>query len=305
MRLPITIGMQECFVTASVGIALFPRDGSRRRRPARTPTSRCTGQVGGSQSSSVYRPSLVGKGRDQLELESALHKAIERDELELHYQPKIDVRGAKMVGAEALMRWRRHGCWSRRATSFRSPRNWLDHAAQRIGICERHARRGPGRTTSAPTIRSPSMPSLLFERTDLVEYTITRSRPRRAAPRDRARDHRNGPDEGPAERDPVAHRLNEIGVDISIDDFGTGYSSLAYLTTLPIQAQDRPQLRARPRHDAAELGGRHGDHRAGPFARPARDCRRRGKPPPMEVLHRLGCGIMQGFLFSKAQPPEV
>ena len=63
----------------------------------------------GRNSSSLYRPNLAGKGREKLELESALHKAIERNELVLHYQPKIDVRGARMVGAEALMRWRRHG----------------------------------------------------------------------------------------------------------------------------------------------------------------------------------------------------
>ena len=45
----------------------------------------------------------------RLSVEAELHHAIERDELVLHYQPKIDVRGARMVGAEALMRWRRHG----------------------------------------------------------------------------------------------------------------------------------------------------------------------------------------------------
>ncbi|MCD2506159.1 EAL domain-containing protein, partial [Staphylococcus aureus] len=48
-------------------------------------------------------------GREKFELETALHKALEREELVLHYQPKVDVRGARMVGAEALMRWQRGG----------------------------------------------------------------------------------------------------------------------------------------------------------------------------------------------------
>ncbi|MGS0758819.1 EAL domain-containing protein, partial [Roseateles sp. GG27B] len=55
----------------------------------------------------LYTPQLAGLGREKLELESALHKALERGEIVLHYQPKIDVRSARMVGVEALMRWKR------------------------------------------------------------------------------------------------------------------------------------------------------------------------------------------------------
>ncbi|WP_163468635.1 EAL domain-containing protein, partial [Klebsiella michiganensis] len=61
----------------------------------------------GRNASAVYSPQLAGHGKQKLELESALHKALERNEIVLHYQPKIDVRGARMVGAEALMRWQR------------------------------------------------------------------------------------------------------------------------------------------------------------------------------------------------------
>ncbi len=105
MRLPITIGMQECFVTASVGIALFPRDGTNVADLLRnSDVAMYSVKSAGRNAASVYRPTLAGQGREKLELESALHKAIERDELVLHYQPKVDVRGARMVGAEALMR---------------------------------------------------------------------------------------------------------------------------------------------------------------------------------------------------------
>jgi EAL domain-containing protein (putative c-di-GMP-specific phosphodiesterase class I) len=94
-------------------------------------------------------------------------------------------------------------------------------------------------------------------------------------------------------------------VDISIDDFGTGYSSLAYLTQLPIcRTEDRPQLRAanwahRPASQAVvtaiialarSLGLR-------VVAEGVESLRQ------MEVLHRLGCTVMQGFLFSRGVLP--
>src|SRR5881628_538385 len=110
MRKPIFVGSQECFVTASVGIALYPRDGTSVADLLRnSDVAMYSVKSAGRNAASLYHPNLAGQGREKIELESALHKAIERHELVLHYQPKIDVRGAKMVGAEALMRWRRGG----------------------------------------------------------------------------------------------------------------------------------------------------------------------------------------------------
>src|SRR4029453_10612794 len=98
MRLPIIIGMQECFLTASVGIAIFPRDGGNVADLLRnSDVAMYSVKSAGRNSSSVYRPSLSGQGREKLELESALHKAVGRDELVPYYQSKIDVRGARIV----------------------------------------------------------------------------------------------------------------------------------------------------------------------------------------------------------------
>src|SRR4029077_6637822 len=110
MREPIFVGGQECFVTASVGIALYPRDGlSVADLMRNSDVAMYSVKSAGRNSQALYTPHLSGRGREKLELESALHKAIERDELVLHYQPKIDVRAARMVGVEALMRWNRNG----------------------------------------------------------------------------------------------------------------------------------------------------------------------------------------------------
>jgi EAL domain-containing protein (putative c-di-GMP-specific phosphodiesterase class I) len=104
---------------------------------------------------------------------------------------------------------------------------------------------------------------------------------------------------------PSLHRLNEVGVEISIDDFGTGYSSLAYLTTLPISEVkvDRTFVRdlGITNQSAAVVTAIIALARAlglRVIAEGVETLRQ------MEVLHRLGCNLMQGFMFSKALPPE-
>jgi predicted signal transduction protein with EAL and GGDEF domain len=309
MREPIFVGGQECFVTASVGIALFPRDGAtvvdllRNSDVAMYSVKNTT-----RNSAMVFRPALAGKGREKLELESALHKAIERDELVLHYQPKVDVRAARMVGAEALMRWRHNG-------ALVAPADFIPLAEETglivplsewaIREAARQARVWQDAFGFADSI-AVNLPSRLFERTDLVEYihgaVTTYGVPHRAIELEITE---TGLMKDLQNVIPSLHRLNEIGVEISIDDFGTGYSSLAYLTTLPISELkiDRSFIRdlgMTPQSSAVvtaiialarSLGLR-------VVAEGVETLRQ------MDVLHRLGCGIMQGYLFSKAQPPE-
>ena len=309
MRAPIHVAGQECFVTASVGIALFPRDGNNVADLIRnSDVAMFAVKAQGRNAATVYRPQLAGKGREKLELESALHKAIERNELVLYYQPKIDVRGARMVGVEALMRWQRGNVlvppvdfiplaeesglirpiseWAIREAA-RQARVWLDAF---------------GFTDSIAV----NLPSRMFDRGDLVELiheaVVTNGVPHHSLVLEIT--------ENSLMKDlqsviPSLHRLNEIGVEISIDDFGTGYSSLAYLTTLPISELkiDRGFIRdlgMTPQSSAVvtaiialarSLGLR-------VVAEGVENLRQ------MEVLHRLGCGVMQGFLFSKPKPAD-
>ena len=309
MREPIFVGGQECFVTASVGIALYPRDGlSVADLMRNSDVAMYSVKSAGRNSASLYRPALAGQGREKLELESALHKAIERDELVLHYQPKVDVRGAKMVGAEALMRWRRNGV-------LVPPGDFIPMAEETglivplsewaIREAARQARIWQDSFGFADSI-AVNLPNRLFERTDLVEYihnaVTTYGVPHHAIELEITE---TGLMKDLQNVIPSLHRLNEIGVEISIDDFGTGYSSLAYLTTLPISELkiDRSFVRdlgMTPQSSAVvtaiialarSLGLR-------VIAEGVENLRQ------MEVLHRLGCGVMQGFLFSRPQPPE-
>ena len=309
MRQPFMIGLQECFVTASIGVAIHPRDGDTVADLMRnSDVAMYSVKAAGRNAASLYRPTLSGQGREKLELESALHKAIERNELVLHYQPKIDVRTAKMVGAEALMRWRRHG-------QLVAPGDFIPLAEETgliIPISEwaireaaRQARIWQDAFGFADSI-AVNLPNRLFERTDLVEYihnaVTTYGVPHQAIQLEITE---TGLMKDLQNVIPSLHRLNEIGVEISIDDFGTGYSSLAYLTTLPISELkiDRSFVRdlgMTPQSSAVvsaiialarSLGLR-------VVAEGVETLRQ------MEVLHRLGCGVMQGFLFSRPQPPE-
>ncbi len=151
-----------------------------------------------------------------------------------------------------------------------------------------------------------NLPNRLFERSDLVEH-IHQSVSHYGVP------HRSiqleitetGLMKDLQNVIPSLHRLTEIGVEISIDDFGTGYSSLSYLTALPISELkiDRSFVRdlgVTPQSSAVvsaiialarALGLR-------VIAEGVENIRQ------MDVLHRLGCGVMQGFLFSRPIPPD-
>ena len=309
MREPIYVGGQECFVTTSVGVAMYPRDGSTVADLMRnSDVAMYSVKNAGRNAAAIYSPMLAGRGREKLELESALHKAIERNELVLHYQPKIDVRSARMVGVEALMRWQR-------GLTLVPPADFIP-LAEETGLIvplSEWALREAARQAKIWQVSfgfsdsiAVNLPNRMFERSDLVEHihqcVSAFGVPHRAIQLEITE---TGLMKDLQNVIPALHRLTEIGVEISIDDFGTGYSSLAYLTTLPISELkiDRGFVRdlgITPQSSAVvtaiialarSLGLR-------VIAEGVENLRQ------MEVLHRLGCGVMQGFLFSRAIPPQ-
>jgi predicted signal transduction protein with EAL and GGDEF domain len=309
MRDPVLVGGQECFVTASVGIAIFPRDGlSVADLMRNSDVAMFSVKSQGKDASAIYSPQLAGRGREKLELESALHKAIERDELVLHYQPKVDVRSARMVGAEALMRWQRGG-------TLVAPGDFIP-LAEESGLilplsewalreAARQARIWQNSFGFSDSI-AVNLPCRVFERSDLVDQI-----------------HRNAMNYGIPHRMvqleitetglmkelqsviPSLHKLKDINVEVAIDDFGTGYSSLAYLTTLPISELkiDRSFV-----HDLGVTPQSSGIVTAIIAVARSLNLRVIGEGVEnlrqMEVLHRLGCSLMQGFLFSRPIPAD-
>ena len=309
MRQPILVAGQECFVTASVGVALFPRDGQSVLDLMRnSDMAMYSAKASGRNAAAVYAPSLSTSGRERLELETALHKALERQELVLHYQPKLNVRDVRMVGAEALMRWQRGGRLvppgefiplAEESGLIVPMSQWaLSEAARQVKVW--HERFGFSDAIAV------NLPSRLFERPELVDHirecTAAAQVPLRSIQLEITE---TGLMKGLQGVIPALHRLNDVGVKISIDDFGTGYSSLAYLTTLPIaelkiDGSFVRDLGLTPQSAAVvtaivalarSLG-------LNVVAEGVENLRQ------MEVLNRLGCTVMQGYLFSRPMPPD-
>ena len=309
LRAPFLVSGQECFVTASVGVALYPRDGTSvvdLLRNADVAMYSVKNQ--GKNAAAVFNPMLAGRGREKLELETALHKAIEREELVLHYQPQIDVVAGRVAKVEALMRWQRQGRlvppaefiplaedtglivpmseWALREAS-RQARQWIDA----FGFDEAIA---------------VNMPSRLFERSDLVEriheYVSLAGVPHRMIHLEITEDSLMKDLQGVI---PSIHRLKDIGVELAIDDFGMGYSSLSYLSQLPIAELkiDRSfvrELDLAPKSTAVvtaiiALARALGLRVVAEGVETDRQLR---------VLQRLGCSVMQGFKFSRALPAD-
>lgn len=309
MREPVVLGGREYFVTASVGVGLFPRDGVNVVDLLRNAdVAMYAAKSGGRNALQVYRPHLAGQGRERLELESALHKAIERNELVLHYQPKVRVGQSTVVAVEALMRWRRNGVLVQPGdfiplaedTGLIVPMSeWaIGEVARQIGLW---------RDVHGVELRvAVNLPSRAFERSDLVDLVRTATERHGLAPRALELEiTETGLMQNLDRVIPDLHRLNQIGVEIAIDDFGTGYSSLAYLTQLPISELkiDRSFVRdlGVTRQSAAVVTAVIALARSLDLKVVAEGVE---TALQRDVLLRLGCDEMQGNLFACAMTPE-
>ena len=309
MRAPVVLGGAEYFVTASVGLAMFPRDGISVVDLLRNADMAMYAvKDSGRNNVKVFQPQMSGKGREKLELESALHKALERGELVLHYQPKVDVARAQVMGVEALMRWQRNGElvppgdfiplaeetglilpiseWAMREAT-RQIRSWRDSAGLDLKV-------------------AINLPSRSFERGNVLDH-IHEAAAAHDVPLSSLELEITETSlmKGLEDVRPMLHRLTQHGVGISIDDFGTGYSSLSYLTQLPISELkiDRSFVQ---RLDHT------GDSSAVVTAIIALAHSLKLKlvaegvenEVQRDVLLRLGCHTMQGFLFAQPMPPD-
>ncbi len=107
MRRPFLIDGNEIFVTASIGISLFPEDGDDCNSLLKyADTAMYHAKNCGKNNAKLYSSSLTMQIMSHVKLEVGLRKALQNDELYLLYQPQLDVRSQEVVGVEALVRWR-------------------------------------------------------------------------------------------------------------------------------------------------------------------------------------------------------
>lgn len=307
MRSPFRIDGRDVHITVSVGVAVHPRDGAdfdTLLRNADVAMHRA--KAGGHEGAQFYASEMTREAIERVELESALRSALARRELELHYQPQLNLETGAVVGVEALMRWRHAergwispmtfipiaehsdliyplGEWA--LTAACSQLKKLNGSALRLAVnVSARQFRSSGFAESVGRILRDSGINPAQLELELTESVLVQDQ-----------------DEALA----ILSRLNELGVQIAIDDFGTGYSSLSYLSRLPIDClkidKTFVQRFAEDKHDAAivqtiiSLAGALG-------LRVVAEGVETGAQ--LDFLRRLHCAEAQGYLFAKAMPVD-
>jgi diguanylate cyclase (GGDEF)-like protein len=233
------IDQHEVFLSVSIGVALCPRDAENVIDLIRNADAAMYySKQNGGNTFAFYSPEMNAAAVERLMLKSKLRRAIERDEFVVRYQPKIDLRDGRIVGAEALLRWRVPGHGDIPPSSFIpiAEENDLIGAIggwvlDRVCMDFRSLRRqvaDPGRISLNLSLKQLKQASFIlncrsvFERhavsphhfeLEITETTLMAD-PQRTVQ--------------------MLNQLHDMGLHLSIDDFGTGYSSLSALQQFPI-----------------------------------------------------------------------
>jgi diguanylate cyclase (GGDEF)-like protein len=300
---PIDVEGHELRVTCSIGVAAHPEHGPTTRLVGNALTAMRTARAGGGAAFAVYDPQLAADRREQAELARDLRQAIERHQLELVYQPKVDAASLQITAAEALLRWNhpKRGVVSpgvfipiaERIGLIGALGNWVVDAATRQAALwrDRGLRMRVAINVSAYQMRQDDFVDRLgaaLAANRLVPGRFTCEITETVAMEDTAVTQR------------AFERLGQLGVHVSIDDFGTGYSSLAALRRLP--AAELKIDRAFVTDLAASA-----DARAivQAIVQMAHSLELRVVAEGVETVAQrdrlldLGCDEMQGFLFAK------
>ena len=239
LRTPFFVAHHELVITASMGISIYPRDGtdvSTLRRNA--DAAMYEAKQAGKDRIHFYRPALGAAFQARLELETDLRHALDRDELCLYYQPMYTAADNRQTAYEALSRWQhpslgfvppsqfiplaeetgliiRLGEWVLRE-ACQQCRWWQDHGKPLVRVAVNVSPSQFARADFVDTVlgvlRETGLPGTLLD-LELTESIVMR-------------------DIDSAIQEMA--KLREYGIRISVDDFGTGYSSLGYLPKLPI-----------------------------------------------------------------------
>ncbi len=307
LEAPLEIGEHRINIRVTAGAALCPDHASHAEFLMRKAE---TALASARREQEEYHV-LATDGANELELsaqwelEVELGSAIDRGELQMHYQPQIDIRTGRPVGAEALMRWDRYGKdpvspdvfipLAERTGKIKTITIWALNTALR--------RAGEWRSDLGTLNISLNLPGELATQRDLPELVDNALRlwgkphvklmleitERSLMDRQRGRD--------------ILMQVRELGVGVSIDDFGTGYSCLAYFKNLPVDELkvDKSFVSELLTDSASldittliiDLAHRFNMSVVAEGVENART---------LEVLRKNGCDLAQGFLFGHPMP---
>ena len=308
---PISLDGREILVTGSIGVALFPQDAEHADNLLKhADVAMYRAKELGRNRFQFYAPEMNAQAVERLEMENALRRALDNDEFELHYQPKVCFADGSLVGAEALIRWNHPTLGAVPPTRFIPLAEdnglivpigeWVIRSA-----CAQLARWREGGIADISVAVNVS--ARQFQQQDLVQILESALSAAGVPP------HLLHVEvtESAVMRNPEATihtlaRMRELGVRISLDDFGTGYSSLNYLKRFPIDSVkiDQSFVADIPhsREDAAialmVISLAHSLGQTVIAEGVANDAQR-------DFLRNNGCDEGQGNLFSMAVPAQV
>lgn len=311
LRMPFTLGAQELFVTLSIGISLHPNDGKDAPtllKNAGAALYRAKEQGGSNYQ--FYTADMNARALKRLALENSLRRALERLEFEVYYQPRVDVGTGRIVGAEALVRWRHP------ELGLISPAEFIPLAEDTgliVLIGEWVLRVACARCTAwrdaglAPMSVAVNLSARQFQQPYLSAMVIGILQETGLGPHQLELELTESSIMQNAESAVRAlGELKKAGVKIAIDDFGTGYSSLGYLKRLPIDMLkvDKSFVRDMTTDpDDATL--------VTAIIKLAHNLRLKVVAEGVETeeqlrfLRRLGCDEWQGYLCSEPLPAEA
>ncbi len=305
---PISISDCDIHIDFNIGISVFPSDGLDAESLIQSATMAMKQSLEMGLPYRFYNLSLGMKTNELLRLENDLRKAIEREQLSVYYQPKINVNLGEIVGIEALVRWN-HPVKGEISPATFIPLaeqtglivplgNWVLHqACQQTRWWHEHGFSGLSISVnlSAKQFSHPNLVEIVSEvikdtgiHPQYLELEITESM---------TMDTQHAID--------VLNKLKDLGVKVSVDDFGTGYSSLNYLKRLPIDALKIDQsfikdININMKNEAIAETIVHlaGKLELDVVAEGVETCEQ------LSSLTSIGCHIIQGYLFSPPIPSQ-
>ena len=307
---PFQAGEHEFFTSASIGISLYPQDGTDVATLIRNADAAMyRSKAKGRNRVEAYTRDLTAQASERIALEHELRRAVERNEMSLCFQPKLSLKTQKLVGAEALIRWSH-------PTFGEVPPEHFIHLAEENGtilqlgdwVLEQACRQmqawkqhyqpfGPlSINLAGAQLRHPHLARRIEQllkhyqlKAGDLQLEITENFIMSQAEEALA----------------VLYQLKKLGVQLAIDDFGTGYSSLSYLKRLPLDILkiDKSFIRGLPDdpHDAAIARAIIALGRSMQLTIIAEGVENQAQ---QRFLAAEGCEQIQGYIVSLPLPPD-
>jgi diguanylate cyclase (GGDEF)-like protein len=308
---PFIVESHQLFVSASIGVSVYPNDA-----PDAAAVVRCAdiamyhAKNKGKNAYEIFHAEMALKASKRLALEANLRKALQNNELSLHYQPQIDVRTGRMRGMEVLVRWHCEalggavspaefipvaeesgvivplGRWVLQ-TAIRQAAAWrkaglmedIEHVAVNVSACQTKDVQLMYEVQAL--LMETGLPPRLLE-LEITEGVLMENVNANIA---------------------LLHKIQAAGIHLSIDDFGTGYSSMAYLKRFPIDQLkiDRSFVNAVPGDGAAIAKAIIAMAHSLNMSVVAEGVETEEQ---VAFLADAGCDVMQGYYFARPMPVE-